>query len=95
MACETAPPVDAIGRASVLMLRTWLAKISPDTGNPPGNTTLVPNGRIFDVIGHTMATPLACQKAEGDTTSAGRFPLCSRPTLGSKSVQIKSPASGR
>jgi hypothetical protein len=59
------------------MLRTWLVRISPDTGKPAGSTTLVPKGRIFDVIGQTIAKPLACQKADGDMTSAGGRSLCS------------------
>jgi hypothetical protein len=41
------------------MLRTWLVRISPVIGKPGGNTTLVPNGRIRDVIGHTMANSVA------------------------------------
>src|SRR5437868_14477199 len=76
------------------MLRTWLASISPATGNPGGSTTLVPKGRTREVIGQTIANSVAWLNSAGDTTSAGRRPLCSRPTRGSKSVQIKSPASG-
>src|SRR6266436_7182017 len=76
------------------MLRTWLVRISPETGNPGGNTTLVPNGRTREVIGQTIANSVTRQKSPGETTSAGRRPLCSRPMRGSKSVQIRSPASG-
>src|SRR5437868_14413134 len=76
------------------MLRTWLASISPATGNPGGSTTLVPNGRTREVIGQTMANSVTWLNSAGDTTSAGRRPPCSRPTRGSKSVQIRSPAAG-
>src|SRR6516162_2674588 len=76
------------------MLRTWLVRISPETDSPGGNTTLVPKGRMREVIGQTIANSVTRQKSAGDTTSAGRRPLCSRPTRGSKSVQIRSPASG-
>src|SRR6266481_3333493 len=76
------------------MLRTWLVRISPETGNPGGNTTLVPNGRTREVIGQTMANSVTRQKSPGETTSAGRRPLCSRPMRGSKSAQMRSPASG-
>src|SRR5271163_2177749 len=76
------------------MLRTWLVKISPETGSPSGSTTLVPKGRTCEVIGQTIANSVTRQKSAGETTSAGRRPLCSRPTWGSKSVQIRSPASG-
>src|SRR5438046_5848434 len=76
------------------MLRTWLVRTSPTIGRPEGNTTLVPNGRTREVIGQTIANSVAWLNSAGDTTSAGRRPLCSRPTRGSKSVQIRSPASG-
>src|SRR6266851_959299 len=76
------------------MLRTWLVRISPETGSPGGNTTLVPNGRMREVIGQTITNSVTWEKSAGETTSAGRRPLCSRPTRGSKSVQIRSPASG-
>src|ERR1700730_16278388 len=76
------------------MLRTWLVKISPETGSPIGRTTLVPKGRTRKVIGQTIANSVTWQKSAGETTSAGRRPLCSRPTRGSKSAQIRSPASG-
>src|SRR5271169_5469872 len=76
------------------MLRTWLVKISPETGNPGGNTTLVPKGRTREIIGQTIANSVTWQNSAGDTTSAGRRPLCSRPTRGSKSAQTRSPASG-
>src|SRR6267378_150503 len=76
------------------MLRTWLVKISPETGSPIGSTTLVTKGRMREVIGQTIANSVTRQKSLGETTSAGRRPLCSRPTRGSKSVQIRSPASG-
>src|SRR6266566_2560972 len=76
------------------MLRTWLVRTSPTIGRPEGNTTLVPNGRTREVIGQTIANSVTWQNSAGDTTSAGRRPLCSRPTRGSKSVQIRSPASG-
>src|SRR5467141_3925749 len=76
------------------MLRTWLVKISPETGSPIGSTTLVPKGRMREVIGQTIANSVTRQKSAGETTSAGRLPLCSRPTRGSKSAQIRSPASG-
>src|SRR5438132_891943 len=76
------------------MLRTWLVKISPETGSPIGSTTLVPKGRMREVIGQTIANSVTRQKSAGETTSAGRRPLCSRPMRGSKSAQIRSPASG-
>src|SRR5436190_9138765 len=76
------------------MLRTWLVRISPETGNPAGNTTLVPKGRTREVIGQTIANSVTRQKSPGERTSAGRRPLCSRPTRGSKSAQMRSPASG-
>src|SRR5437764_7796785 len=76
------------------MLRTWPVNTSPAIGRPAGSTTLVPNGRTREVIGQTIANSVTWQNSAGDTTSAGRRPLCSRPTRGSKSVQIKSPASG-
>ena len=76
------------------MLRTCPVKISPEIGNPGGNTTLVPKGRTREVIGHTIANSVARLNSPGETTNAGRRPLCSRPTRGSKSVQTKSPASG-
>ncbi len=56
--------------------------------------TLEPKSRIVRVIGQTMANAEAEKKALGDSTKAGRRPLCSRPVRGSKSVQIKCPASG-
>src|SRR5438270_9916078 len=83
-----------MGRASVSMLRTWLVKISPETGSPIGSTTLVPKGRMREVIGQTIANSVTRQKSPGETTTAGRRPLCSRPMRGSKSVQMRSPASG-
>src|SRR6266404_7860495 len=76
------------------MLRMWLVKISPETGSPVGRTTLVPKGRTCEVIGQTIANSVTRQKSAGETTSVGRRPLCSRPTRGSKSAQIRSPASG-
>src|SRR5438552_6808576 len=76
------------------MLRTWLVKISPETGSPVGSTTLVPKGRTREVIGQTIANSVTRQKSAGETTGAWRRPLCSRPTRGSKSAQIRSPASG-
>src|SRR5215470_14752310 len=76
------------------MLRTWLVKISPETGSPAGSTTLVPKGRTREVIGQTIANSVTRQKSAGETTSAGRRPLCSRPIRGSKSAQMRSPASG-
>src|SRR5215469_14001907 len=76
------------------MLRTWLVKISPETGSPIGSTTLVPKGRTREVIGQTIANSVTRQKSAGEMTSAGRLPLCSRPTRGSKSIQMRSPASG-
>src|ERR1700751_1471859 len=76
------------------MLRTWLVKISPETGSPIGSTMLVPKGRTREVIGQTIANSVTRQKSAGETTNAGRRPLCSRPTRGSKSVQIRPPASG-
>src|SRR5271170_837265 len=75
------------------MFRTWLVKISPEIGSPGGNTTLVPKGRTREIIGQTIANSVTWQNSAGDTTNAGR-PLCSRPTRGSKSDQIRSPASG-
>src|SRR5271166_5946627 len=69
-------------------------RISPETGSPDGNTTLVPNGRTREVTGQTIANSVTRQKSAGETTSAGRRPLCSRPKRGSKSVQTRSPASG-
>src|SRR5262249_34454394 len=76
------------------MLRTWLVKISPEIGSPIGSTKLVPKGRTEEVIGQTIANSVTRENSAGETTSAGRRPLCSRPTRGSKSVQIRSPASG-
>src|SRR5215469_5661967 len=76
------------------MLRTWLVNISPETGSPIGSTTLVPKGRTREVIGQTIADSVTRQKSAGETTSAGRRPLCSRPTRGAKSAQIRSPAAG-
>src|ERR1700739_4070357 len=76
------------------MLRTWLVRISPETGSPIGSTTLVPKGRTREVIGQMIANSVTRQKSAGETTNAGRRPLCSRPTRGSKSAQIRSPASG-
>src|ERR1700751_3476910 len=76
------------------MLRTWLVKISPETGSPVGSTTLVPKRRTREVIGQTIANSVTRQKSAGETTSAGRPPLCSRPIWGSKSAHIRSPASG-
>src|SRR6266404_352180 len=76
------------------MLRTWLVKISPETGSPTGSTTLVPKGRTRAVIGQTIANSVTRQKSAGETTSAGRLPLRSGPTRGSKSARIRSPASG-
>lgn len=87
-------PMNTIGRASVSMLRTWLVKISPEIGDPSGSTTLVPKGLTREVIGQTTANSVTWQNSPGETTRAGRRPLCSRPTRGSKSVQIRSPASG-
>jgi hypothetical protein len=72
----------------------WLVSTSPEMVKSSGRTVLLPNGRTRDVIGQTSAKPLARQNSTGDKTSAGRRPLCSRPMRGSKSVQIRSPASG-
>jgi hypothetical protein len=66
------------------MLRTWPVRISPEIASPVGRTTLVPNGRTREVIGQTMANSVARQTSPGDTTSAGRRPLCSRPSGGRK-----------
>jgi len=76
------------------MLRIWLVSTSPTTGRPSGNTTLVRNGRTRDVIGQTTAKPVFSVKTFDESTSAGRRPACSLPLVGSKSVQIRSPASG-
>src|ERR1700686_4722388 len=81
-------------RAIVSMLRIWLISISPAIGSPGGRTTLVGNGRIWDVIGHTTTKPVLRLKAVGEITSAGLRPACSRPLVGSKSVQIRSPVPG-
>jgi hypothetical protein len=62
-------------------------------GRPSGKTTLDAKGRIRLVIGQTMANRDASQNGAGDTTSAGRRPLCSLPVRGSRSVQMRSPAS--
>src|SRR6516165_7447106 len=72
------------------MLRTWLVKISPEIGSPIGSTTLVPKGRTEEVIGQTIANAVTRKNSAVGTPSAGGRPLCSRPTRGSKSVQIKS-----
>ena len=64
------------------------------TGRLDGKTTLVGNGRMREVIGQTTASPVLWVNAAGETTKAGRRPDCSRPRVGSNSVQIKSPASG-
>src|SRR5438045_6203687 len=77
------------------MLRMWLVRISPETGSPAGSTTLVGNGRTRDVIGHTTARPVFSVNVADETTRAGRRPACSRPLVGSKSVQIRSPDLGR
>src|SRR6266850_4825853 len=84
-----------MGRACVSMLRMWLVKISPAIGRPEGRTTLVGNGRTRDVIGQTIASPVFSVNAAGETTRAGRRPACSRPLVGSESVQIRSPVSGK
>ncbi len=75
------------------MLRTWLVRISPEIGNPSGRTTLDAKGRTEVVIGHTMANRDGRQNKAGETIKAGRRPLCSRPVLGFKSIQTRSPAS--
>src|SRR6202045_3170581 len=77
------------------MLRMWLVRTSPLIGKPRGRTMLVGNGRTRDVIGQTTAKPVFSVKAAGETTRAGRRPACSRPLVGSKSVQIRSPVSGK
>ena len=46
------------------------------------------------VIGQTTTNDEARKKSLAERTSAGRRPLCSRPVRGSKSVQMRSPASG-
>jgi hypothetical protein len=46
------------------------------------------------VIGQTRARPALVLLADGDTTSAGRRPACSRPLCGVKVSQISSPRSG-
>ncbi len=94
MAAGTRQLSETTGRDIVSMLRTCPVKISPAIGKPGGNTTLVPNGLTRVVIGQTMVKRLACQNATGEMTSAGRLPPCSRPVLGSQSVQIRSPSSG-
>lgn len=91
----TLAPIGWIGRVLVSMLRRLLKRISPVIGKPSGKTTLVGNGLIRLVIGQTMTKPVFKTKAAGETTRAGRRPACSRPIVGSKSVQIRSPASGQ
>ncbi len=89
----TAAPMTATGRASVSILRIWLVRISPVIGKPCGNTTLDANGRVLEVIGHTMINRETRHNGDGEMTSAGRLPLCSRPRRGSTSIQTRSPAS--
>jgi hypothetical protein len=76
------------------MLRRFATRISPATGKPPGSTTLVGKGLIRLVIGQTTTNPVLALKTAGEITRAGRRPACSRPRVGSKSVQIRSLASG-
>ena len=76
------------------MLRMWLIRISPATGRPGGSTTLVGKGRTREVIGQTTANPVLALNAAAEITRAGRRPACSVPLVGSKSVQIRSPADG-
>src|SRR5438045_8478714 len=54
----------------------------------------MPKGRSREVRGHTTANSVAWQNSAGETTNAGRRPLCSRRVRGSKSVQTRSPAAG-
>jgi hypothetical protein len=72
-----------------------LVRISPAIGKLEGSTTLVGKGRTRDVIGQTIARPVFSVNAAGETTRAGRRPACSRPLVGSKSVQMRSPVSGK
>jgi hypothetical protein len=88
-------PANTTGRARRSMLRTWPVSTSPAIASPGGSTTLLPNGLMRVVIGQTMANSAARQNSPGDTTRAGRRPLCSLPTRGSKSVHNRSPAFGR
>ena len=88
-------PAYWIERARMSRLRRLLSRISPAIGRPSGKTTLVGNGRIRLVMGQTITKPVFRAKAAGETTSAGLLPACSRPTVGSKSVQMRWPASGK
>ncbi len=88
----TAAPQGATERAAVSMLQTCPAKISPATGKPSGRPTLDAKGLTFEVIGQTIAKRDASQNCNGEMTTAGHRPLCSRPTRGSKSIHTRSPA---
>jgi hypothetical protein len=71
----TVAPVWCTDRARVSTRRTWLVNISPATGKPDGNTTLVGNGRTREVIGQAIARPMFRVKAVGESTKAGRRPI--------------------
>ena len=51
-------------------------------------------GQTSAMYGPMMAKPDARKNSRGEMTRAGRRPPCSRPVRGSKSVQMRSPASG-
>jgi hypothetical protein len=59
------------------MLRTWLVKISPETGSPVGSTTLVPKGRTREIIGQTEGDAL--DTAEVAAAEIGGDPRASLP----------------
>src|ERR1700731_322766 len=77
------------------MLRMWLVRTSPLIGKPRGRTILGGDRRNRGGTGPKKAKPVFSVKAAGETTRAGRRPACSRPLVGSASVQIRSPVSGK
>jgi hypothetical protein len=58
-----------------------------------GNFKRIPRARL--VIGQMIQRPDRALYCRGVRTIAGRCPLCSWPTVGFKSIQIRSPASGQ
>lgn len=71
----------------------WWQRTTPEIFLPV-KATSKPCPRTRLVTGATKASNIFLLKTAGDSTSAGRCPICSWPDAGSKSVQMRSPRLG-
>ena len=74
--------------------RIWSRRTAPETTRPSGRRIFVGQGVTLLVIGQMIAVAFRRWKVTSDKTTAGRMPLCSRPSVGLRSTQTTSPASG-